>query len=66
VLAPHVPEAALEGLTEFSHVWVLYVFHENTNLACRLGAQSRLHSAAAKVHVRASLLLPSRPPGWTR
>ena len=25
------PEAALQGLKDFSHVWVLYVFHENTN-----------------------------------
>merc|ERR1712226_1113245 len=26
------PTAALEGFKEFSHCWVLYVFHENTNL----------------------------------
>mmetsp|Transcript_21046 Transcript_21046/g.64128 ORF Transcript_21046/g.64128 Transcript_21046/m.64128 type:complete len:331 (-) Transcript_21046:241-1233(-) len=29
---PKVPEAAFEGLEEFSHVILLYVFHENTNL----------------------------------
>eukprot|EP00933_Yihiella_yeosuensis_P033240 TRINITY_DN26976_c0_g1_i1.p1 TRINITY_DN26976_c0_g1~~TRINITY_DN26976_c0_g1_i1.p1 ORF type:complete len:388 (-),score=74.96 TRINITY_DN26976_c0_g1_i1:151-1314(-) len=27
------PNAALEGFSEFSHCWVLYVFHENTNLS---------------------------------
>eukprot|EP00891_Asterochloris_glomerata_P002146 jgi/Astpho2/2146/e_gw1.00040.230.1_t len=31
-LSPHVPPASLEGLTEFSHCWVLYVFHCNTDL----------------------------------
>ena len=30
--SPHVPPASLEGLTEFSHCWVLYVFHCNTDL----------------------------------
>ncbi len=53
MLAPHVPAAALEGLDEFSHVWVLYVFHANTNLGERLGEAARATSAMAKVHVRA-------------
>merc|ERR1719247_2444110 len=26
------PAAALEGFSSYSHCWVLYVFHENTNL----------------------------------
>jgi len=26
------PTAALEGFSDYSHCWVLYVFHENTNL----------------------------------
>lgn len=26
------PTAALEGFADYSHCWVLYVFHENTNL----------------------------------
>ena len=25
------PSAALDGLTEFSHCWVIFVFHANTN-----------------------------------
>ncbi|KAF6149083.1 hypothetical protein GIB67_018661 [Kingdonia uniflora] len=27
-----VPPAALQGLGEYSHIWILYVFHLNTNL----------------------------------
>lgn len=27
-----VPPAALEGLAQYSHFWILYVFHLNTNL----------------------------------
>ena len=56
VLAPHVPAAALEGLDEFSHVWVLYIFHANTNLGERLGEAARANTAMAKVHVRTVLL----------
>jgi len=29
-LGPGVPAACLEGLEQFSHCWVLYVFHQNT------------------------------------
>jgi tRNA (Thr-GGU) A37 N-methylase len=29
-LAPGIPPTCLEGLQQFSHCWVLYVFHENT------------------------------------
>lgn len=39
------PEPALEGLAGFSHVWLLYDFHENTN-AAKLGGQQ----VRAKVH----------------
>lgn len=28
-----VPPAALEGLEQYSHLWVIFVFHENTNAA---------------------------------
>lgn len=27
-----VPPASLEGLGEYSHCWIIYVFHLNTNL----------------------------------
>ena len=26
-----IPVTAVEGLEEFSHVWILYAFHQNTN-----------------------------------
>ena len=54
------PRAALEGLENFSHVWLLYDFHENTN-AAKLssvaagssgggGVGSRTAQVKAKVH----------------
>eukprot|EP00002_Diphylleia_rotans_P040160 TRINITY_DN9471_c0_g1_i3.p1 TRINITY_DN9471_c0_g1~~TRINITY_DN9471_c0_g1_i3.p1 ORF type:complete len:379 (-),score=49.06 TRINITY_DN9471_c0_g1_i3:160-1296(-) len=27
-----LPRAALDGLTQYSHVWLLFIFHENTNV----------------------------------
>lgn len=27
-----VPQASLEGLEEYSHCWIIYVFHLNTDL----------------------------------
>jgi tRNA-Thr(GGU) m(6)t(6)A37 methyltransferase TsaA len=30
-LDPWVPPAALEGLEQYSHCWVLYLFHANTD-----------------------------------
>ncbi|OQR85876.1 hypothetical protein ACHHYP_11240 [Achlya hypogyna] len=35
-----VPPASLECLDQFSHVWVLFVFHENTNLS-KVAAQKK-------------------------
>ena len=32
VFHKRVPYAALEGLENFSHVWVLFIFHQNTNI----------------------------------
>lgn len=31
-LKPSLPKDILLGLSEYSHVWVLYIFHKNTNL----------------------------------
>uniref|UniRef100_K3X2B7 TsaA-like domain-containing protein n=1 Tax=Globisporangium ultimum (strain ATCC 200006 / CBS 805.95 / DAOM BR144) TaxID=431595 RepID=K3X2B7_GLOUD len=28
-----IPPASLEGLEQFTHLWVIFVFHENTNVA---------------------------------
>jgi tRNA (Thr-GGU) A37 N-methylase len=32
ILHSHVPNAALEGLHEFGHIWLIYAFHANTNV----------------------------------
>ncbi|XP_059077723.1 uncharacterized protein LOC131049196 isoform X3 [Cryptomeria japonica] len=45
-----IPPAALEGLAEFSHCWILYVFHMNTDLS-RLWEQPAHSNFRAKVKV---------------
>jgi hypothetical protein len=47
-LAPYVSPDCLEGLTQYSHCWVLYLFHANTSeragrndRGCRLAGGSR-------------------------
>eukprot|EP01018_Ginkgo_biloba_P007105 Gb_24489 [translate_table: standard] len=45
-----VPPAALEGLAEYSHCWILYVFHKNTDMA-RLWEQPAHMKFKAKVRV---------------
>jgi len=41
-LAPHVPTDALDGLAEYSHCWVLYVFHQNTDLGKNKGVKGKI------------------------
>lgn len=60
-LSPSVPAACLRGLEGFSHCWVLYVFHENTDLAKSLSA--RACTAAGKPvgsgsHIKALISVP--------
>lgn len=31
-MSKHIDKPALEGLEKFSHIWVIFVFHENTNV----------------------------------
>ena len=31
-LNPEIPPEVLDGITEYSHVWIIFSFHENTNL----------------------------------
>ncbi|XP_061347506.1 uncharacterized protein LOC133293010 [Gastrolobium bilobum] len=45
-----VPPASLEGLAEYSHIWVLYVFHLNTDLE-KLWKQPSNSKFKAKVRV---------------
>lgn len=55
-----VPATALEGLEGFSHVYVLFLFHENTDLH-RLGGQADSSvSAALRNRIRRPLV---EPPG---
>jgi hypothetical protein len=35
-MAPHVPLEAFDGLEQYTHVWLVFVFHVNTNLARQL------------------------------
>ncbi|KAK9130207.1 hypothetical protein Sjap_010694 [Stephania japonica] len=44
-----VPTSSLEGLAEYSHCWIIYIFHLNTNLDKLWKNPSR--SMKAKVHV---------------
>ena len=46
-LAPGLPKDLLCGLDEYSHCWVIYVFHANTNL----GSTRNGGTVKAKVHV---------------
>ena len=58
VLHPHVDPQSLEGLAAYSHVWLLFVFHLNTNTAVR--AKVRPPRLGAKVGVFATRS-PHRP-----
>lgn len=44
VLKPGLSFSALEGLSLYSHCWVLYVFHKNTDLHQRLSVKSESNS----------------------
>ena len=58
VLHPHVDPQSLDGLSLYSHVWLLFVFHLNTNTAVR--AKVRPPRLGAKVGVFATRS-PHRP-----
>lgn len=38
--AQHYPKDSLDGLQEYSHVWLIYLFHANTNTARRTKEQT--------------------------
>eukprot|EP00435_Cladocopium_sp_Y103_P004515 s3336_g1.t1 len=56
------PEAALEGLAEFSHVWVLYVFHENTNTLRQPKSLARRVQQQGRVPLWQGLCMKVAPP----
>jgi len=51
LLSPGVPAACLDGLGEYSHCWVLYVFHRNTDLHRDAGGRPPFTGLKAKIHV---------------
>ena len=63
MLRRHVPPAALQGLEEFSHVWIIYVFHGNTDLHAAMGAGDKTRrgdsgAAQARATSRAKVRVP--------
>ena len=56
------PGAALEGLRDFSHVWVLYVFHENTNMLKESKSVSRRKQQQGRVPLWQGLCMKVAPP----
>uniref|UniRef100_A0A9L0S3J6 tRNA methyltransferase O n=1 Tax=Equus caballus TaxID=9796 RepID=A0A9L0S3J6_HORSE len=53
------PEHSLMGLEQFSHVWILFVFHKNGHLSCKAKVQPpRLNGAKTGVFSTRS---PHRP-----
>lgn len=54
-----VPSSALEGLEEFTHCWLVYVFHENTDLATALEEDGKTGAAdGRKSTVRGKIRVP--------
>ena len=50
-LDPSVPASAFEGLEEHSHIWLVFMFHENTNAASVMSSSegALLRGLAAKI-----------------
>ena len=46
VLGKDVHSSSLEGLEQYSHCWVIYLFHENTDIVKTLQDRSTKHSKA--------------------
>lgn len=55
-------KAALEGLADFSHCWVLYVFHENTNLSREGRTTARRRQTRGRVPLWQGLCMKIAPP----
>ena len=52
LLRKELPEGLLSGLEEFSHCWVLFCFHENTNLdGCTAGPGGFSSAVKGKIRV---------------
>lgn len=49
VLSKHIPPASLEGLSEYTHLWVVFIFDENTNACSEKGSKKEARTFPAKV-----------------
>jgi len=49
VLSSHISPFAIEGLQEYSHLWVVFVFDENTNACSDKGKSAQSRTFPAKV-----------------
>jgi tRNA-Thr(GGU) m(6)t(6)A37 methyltransferase TsaA len=49
VLSKHIPPASLEGVAEYSHLWVIFIFDENTNACSEKGTSKKARTFPAKV-----------------
>ena len=55
----NIPSDSLEGLTEFTHVWIVFVFHKNTNLH----HSKRAHQSHGGSHSFRSKIKPPKLKG---
>ena len=49
--AQHYPKDSLDGLQEYSHVWLIYLFHANTNTARRTKDQTSAVRSKVRPHI---------------
>ena len=49
--AQHYPKDSLDGLQEYSHVWLIYLFHANTNTARRTKDQTSAVRSKVRPHL---------------
>ena len=53
-LAPHIAPESIRGLDEYSHMWIVYVFDRNTNVA----SSGQANSSSSKVQTFKALVHP--------
>lgn len=56
------PEAALEGFDAYSHCWVLYVFHQNTNLQREGRTTAKRRQTKGRIPLWQGLCMKVAPP----
>lgn len=56
------PQAALEGLSSYSHCWVVYVFHQNTNLQREGRTTAKRRQTKGRIPLWQGLCMKVAPP----